>query len=235
MIVFRNMTIRNRNGGFCEFISIEKGAAVIAVAVVSGVCMTPVFAAEYHEPVVVNDTTSDAFFDQVGDGKVLPMPDGGFLYGSCIVTDLNNPDVILGIYDSELDPEAVSVEEAKQIASGEKTFVSHMGRSASPSTSLYIVSANTTYRSDTFSGSGWRFSNYYFLPMNGTGDYLLWTSFIDGGRVGCFAEAYSTLNGTLAGMELPVNTAKYYKNPDGQQYYTYNPIKGTYYVVSNPV
>ena len=45
----------------------------------------------------------------MGDEKVLPMPGGGFLYGSCVVTDLNNPDIILGIYDSEIDPEAVSV------------------------------------------------------------------------------------------------------------------------------
>ena len=148
---------------------------------------------------------------------------------------MNNPDIILGIYDSEIDPEAVSVEEAKQIVNGERSFVSHMGRSASPSTSLYVLKGNTSYRSDAFSGSGWRFSNYYFKPASGTGEYLLWSSFIDGGRVGSYDDACATLNGTLSGMELPVNTAKYYRNAGGQQYFTYNPIKGTYYVVSNPV
>lgn len=197
--------------------------------------MTPVFAAECPETGNVELPVTDTFFDQVGDEKVLPMPGGGFLYGLCVVTDLNNPDIILGIYDSEIDPEAVSVEEAKQIVNGERSFVSHMGRSASPSTSLYVLKGNTSYRSDAFSGSGWRFSNYYFKPASGTGEYLLWSSFIDGGRVGSYDDACATLNGTLSGMELPVNTAKYYRNAGGQQYFTYNPIKGTYYVVSNPV
>ena len=214
---------------------LKKCLAVSFLAAASGTLMTPVFAAECPETGNVELPVTDTFFDQVGDEKVLPMPGGRFLYGSCVVTDLNNPDIILGIYDSEIDPEAVSVEEAKQIVNGERSFVSHMGRSASPSTSLYVLKGNTSYRSDAFSGSGWRFSNYYFKPASGTGEYLLWSSFIDGGRVGSYDDACATLNGTLSGMELPVNTAKYYRNAGGQQYFTYNPIKGTYYVVSNPV
>lgn len=220
---------------FKKVISSMTLASILSIA--GGLTATSVFAAEHKDPETLpQDTTiDDVFFDQVDDDRVLPMPDGGFLHGEIIEVDAEDPSKVIGIYNSSLDPNAVTVEEAKKIMSGEKNYVTFSTRAASPSTSVYYLKANGVYKSDTFSGTGWRFSNYYFLPMVGTGDALLWTSFNDSGRVGNFSQAYDTLHGTLSGMELPANVAKYCTTPNGQQYYTYNPLSGTYYIVSNPV
>ena len=210
-------------------------ASILSIA--GGLTTTPVFAAEYKdpEPLPEGTTIEDTFFDQIDDDRVLPMPDGGFLHGEIIEVDAEDHSKVIGIYNSSLDPNAVTVEEAKKIMNGEKSYITYSTRAASPSTSVYYLKANASYQSDLFSGSGWRFSNWYFLPTVGTGDALLWISFNDSGRVGNFSQAYDTLHGTLSGMELPSNVAKYCTTPNGQQYYTYNPLSGTYYIVSNPV
>ena len=209
-------------------------ASFLSIAV--GLTTTSVFAAEYKDPEILpqNTTIDNMFFDQVDDDRVLSMPDGGFLHGEIIEVDAEDPSKVIGIYNSSLDPNAVTVEEVKKIMSGEKSYVTFSTRAASPSTSVYYLKANGLYQSDTFSGTGWRFSNYYFLPMAGTGNALLWTSFNDSGRVGGVLEANNTRNGNIQGMELPVGYAKYYENDTGQIYYTYNPLQNTYYIVDNP-
>ena len=218
---------------FKKMISSMTLASILSIA--GGLTTTSVFAAEYKDPESLpQDTTiDDVFFDQIDDDRVLPMPDGGFLHGEIIEVDAEDPSKVIGIYNSAIDPNAVTVEEAKKIMSGEKSYVTYSTRAASPSTSVYYLSAYADYTSQEFSGTGWRFSNYYFLPTVGTGDYLLWQSKVDSGRVGSFSEAYDTLHGTLSGMELPANTFKYYKNSNGQQYFTYNPLSGTRYYVAN--
>ena len=210
-------------------------AGILSIA--GGLTTTSVFAAEYKDPESLpqGTTMDEVFFDQIDDDRVLPMPDGGFLHGEIVEVDAEDPSKVIGIYNSSLDPNAVTVEEAKKIMSGEKSYVTYSTRAASPSTSVKYLGPNGQYKSDLFSGSGWRFSNWYFLPTAGTGDALLWISFNDGGRVGNFSQAYDTLHGALSGMELPANVAKYCSTPNGQQYYTYNPLSGTYYIVSNPV
>ena len=175
------------------------------------------------------------FFDDIDDDRVLPMPDGGFLHGEIIEVDAEDHSKVLGIYNSSLDPNAVTVEEAKKMIEEGKKNVSFTPYANYPSTSVRYLGANDKYLSDEFSGTGWRFGHYYFLPTVGTGDFLLWTSFVDGGRVGNFSQAYDTLQGNLSGKELLPSVATWCNTPNGQQYYTYNPINGTYYVVSNPV
>ena len=209
-------------------------ASILSIA--GGLTTTSVFAAEYKdpEPLPQDTTIDDVFFDSIDDDRVLPMPDGGFLHGEIIEVDAEDPSKVIGIYNSSLDPNAVTVEEAKKIINGEKSYVTFPTRAASPSTSVYYLKANGSYQSDPFSGTGWRFSNYYFLPMAGTGDALYWVSITDGGRVGNFSEAYDTLHGKLSGMELPANTGRYCWTKNGQQYYTYNSLSGTRYMVSNP-
>ena len=208
-------------------------ASILSIA--GGLTTTSVFAAEYKnpEPLLEGTTIEDSFFDQIEDDRVLPMPDGGFLHGEIIEVDAEDHSKVIGIYNSSLDPNAVTVDEAKKIMSGEKSYVTFSTRAASPSTSVYYLSANAQYTSQVFSGTGWRFSNYYFLPTVGTGDALYWVSVNDGGRVGNFSEAYDTLNGKLSGMELPANTGRYCWTLNGQQYYTYNPLPNTYYIVVN--
>ena len=208
-------------------------AGIISIA--GGLTATSVYAAEYKdpEPLPEGTTIEDTFFDQVDDDRVLPMPDGGFLHGEIIEVDAEDPSKVIGIYNSSLDPNAVTVEEAKKIMSGEKSYVTYSTRAAYPSTTVRYLEKNGIYKSDYFSGGGWRFGHYYFLPTAGTGDYLAWTSYMDSGRVGSFSKAYDTMNGILSGMELPANTRVYYKNANGQQYYTYNPLTNTHYYVEN--
>ena len=208
-------------------------ASILSIA--GGLTTTSVFAAEYNdpEPLPAGSTIDNMFFDQIDDDRVLPMPNGGFLHGEIIEVDAENSDKVIGIYNSSLDPNAVTVEEAKKIMSGEKSYITFSTRAGYPSTTLRYLGKNDIYKSDYFSGSGWRFGHYYFLPTAGTGDYLAWISYMNGGRVGSFSEAYDIMNGILSGMELPANTRVYYKNVNGQQYYTYNPLKDTHYYVEN--
>lgn len=202
----------------------------------TGMVWNPVSAAKYHEPEPVEQLSlvEEAFFSKVEDNRVLPMPDGGFLYGECVVVDENDPDIVYGIYNSALDPNAVTVEEAKQIMNGERSYVSVTPRMGTVPTSLKIIYANTEYLSDEFSGAGWRFSNYRFIPEASTGEYLRWCSIGDGGRVGDVVAASNTLDGTVSGMELPVGVYKYFRSDNVQIYYTYNPLQGTRYLVDNP-
>ena len=58
--------------------------------------------------------------DQMFEGldpneKILRDEDGGWMHGECTVVDAYNPSIILGYYNSETDPNSVTVEEAKQI------------------------------------------------------------------------------------------------------------------------
>ena len=93
----------------------------------------------------------------VDDDRVLPMSDGGFFLGEIIEVDAEDHSKVIGIYNSALDPNAVTVEEAKKIMSGEKSYISFSPRGATPPTgwSMKILAANDEYISDVFSGSGW--------------------------------------------------------------------------------
>ena len=216
-----------------------KMLTVIATVAMVQSTQLNVSAAEYHEPVILDDSLSveEMFFDKVDDDRVLPMLGGGFLHGSCVVVDARDESRILGIYNSRLDPNAVSIEEAKRILAGETKYVSVAARGATIPTGwdLYFLGANEHYLSGEFSASGWRFSNYMFKPESGTGDYLRWTSINDSGRVGGYEDAQNTLNGIVSGMELPIGQSRWYsKGSAGQIYYTYNPVTGTKYLVENP-
>ncbi|MDO4467607.1 MAG: hypothetical protein Q4C49_11500 [Bacillota bacterium] len=49
-----------------------------------------------------------------GNEKVLRMPDGSWLIGSCVVTDVEE-EIVFGEYDSNFDENAISVDECKEI------------------------------------------------------------------------------------------------------------------------
>ena len=91
-------------------------ASILSIA--GGLTTTSVFAAEYNDPELLpaGSTIDDMFFDQIDDDRVLPMPNGGFLHGEIIEVDAENSDKVIGIYNSSLDPNSVTVEEAKKKA-----------------------------------------------------------------------------------------------------------------------
>ena len=162
------------------------------------------------------------------------MPGGGFLHGSCVVVDTRDESRILGIYNSRLDPNAVSIAEAKRILAGETKYVSVAARGATipKGWDLFFLGANEHNISGDFSASGWRFNHYMFKTASGTGNYLRWTSINDNGCIGGYEDAQNTLNGIVSGMELPIGQSRWYsKVSAGQIYYTYNPVTGTKYLV----
>lgn len=190
-----------------------------------------------EENVVEEHTAEDLFYSLTGDQKVLPLPEGGYLVGSCTVVDADDESTVYAIYDSELDPNAITVSEVKQEINEEKKYPRITPRGATVPTvgSLYFLSSQKYYLSDTFSGSGWRFSNYMFKPSPSYPSVLEWTSQNDSGRVGVRSQALSTYNGTTAGTSLPAGkTISFNGNDQGQIYYTYNPLANTRYLVRNP-
>ena len=74
---------------------------------------------------------------------------------------------------------------------------------------------------------------YIHLPTF-TDEEPKWTTYIDDGRVGSASYANDTLRGQTRGAEIYKGQPKYVSyGPNGQIYYTYNPINGTYYRVEN--
>lgn len=215
-------------------------SAVSLFMIMTSGSVLSVSAAEYHEPIYHDDSSVvDTFFDSLSDDdKVLPMPDGGYLYGGIIETSLTDETDVYAVYDSELDPSAITVKEAKKLIEEDSKVPNKTPRQATPPNvgSLYFVKANGNYISDCFSGKGWRFSNYMFKPQDGTGNYLRWTSYVDSGRVGSYNNAVSTYNGTTQGTSVGANQTIWFNgNNAGQIYYTYNPAQNTRYLVENPV
>lgn len=163
--------------------------------------------------------------------------DGGYLYGECYLYDSNNN--LIKEFNSQTSHNSITVAEArKQIREKEKKDKISLYGAYPPdpdkSNTLLVLKANAKYESSDFSGSGWRFSGKRFLPESGTGDYLRWTSYIDGGRVGNYNEAYATKNGKEQGTIVNAGQSVYVnRNGSAQIYYTYNPISGTKYLVEN--
>lgn len=186
-------------------------------------------------PQIIN-TTESMFSDLEDSEKVLMLSDGGYLHGSGFITDSDNPEQIIAEYNSETDPNSITVQEAKaqvidSLTNGIPTI---QPRATTVPTQNFTLAANASYRSSNFSGSGWRFGGYRFYPEPSSGYYLLWTSYGDDARVGNTWEATQTLNGTISGTEIYNNVSKYVnKGTLGQIYYSYNPVSGSYYIVSN--
>ncbi|HAQ6378311.1 TPA: hypothetical protein IX819_001923 [Enterococcus faecium] len=208
-----------------------------------------VYAAEKE---VISDPEQYAsryFADFEEEDKVLALPEGGFLKGEAKIVSMDNPDIIQGSYNSETDPASVSVTEAKKIVAEkfkndiETTPI--MPRGAFPpdvgtSGHLLVLAGGGSYKSQPFSGAGWRFGGMGVKPADGTGNFLRWKSYIDDGRVGNVNQANATKSGSIQGMALYAREGFKYFAPNGPGwtmnigiYYTYNPAAGTYYVVQN--
>lgn len=181
-----------------------------------------------------SDILSVNFSGLKDDDKVLEV-DGGYLYGECSLYDADNN--LIGEYNSLTSPESITVSEARKEISEKKDEISLFGAyppDPDKSNTLVVLESNSSYTSNEFTGSGWRFSGKRFLPASGTGDFLRWTSYVDGGRVGNYNEAYATKNGNLQGTAINAGQSRYVnKNGSAQIYYTYNPLPKTYYVVEN--
>lgn len=181
----------------------------------------------------------EMLFSGLDDNEsVIELPNGGYIYGNGEVKIFDYLDYIEGklvpieTYDLNKDINKITVEDAKQQLYIAKDIP--MTRGSSVPTQVMQLSAGQIYISKAFSGSGWRFSGYQFAADPNTGYYLKWTTYIDDGRVGSASYANDTLRGQTRGAEIYKDQSKYISyGPNGQIYYTYNPINGTYYRVEN--
>lgn len=181
----------------------------------------------------------EMLFSGLDDNEsVIGLPNGGYIYGNGEVKIFDYLDYIEGklvpieTYDLNKDINKITVEDAKQQLYIAKDIP--MTRGSSVPTQVMQLSAGQIYISKAFSGSGWRFSGYQFVADPNTGYYLKWTTYIDDGRVGSASYANDTLRGQTHGIEIYKGQPKYISyGPNGQIYYTYNPINGTYYRVEN--
>ena len=181
----------------------------------------------------------EMLFSGLDDNEsVIELPNGGYIYGNGEVKIFDYLDYIEGklvpieTYDLNKDINKITVEDAKQQLYIAKDIP--MNRGSSVPTQVMQLSAGQIYISKAFSGSGWRFSGYQFVADPNTGYYLKWTTYIDDGRVGSASYANDTLRGQTHGIEIYKGQPKYISyGPNGQIYYTYNPINGTYYRVEN--
>lgn len=181
----------------------------------------------------------EMLFSGLDDNEsVIELPNGGYIYGNGEVKIFDYLDYIEGklvpieTYDLNKDINKITVEDAKQQLYIVKDIP--MNRGSSVPTQVMQLSAGQIYISKAFSGSGWRFSGYQFVADPNTGYYLKWTTYIDDGRVGSASYANDTLRGQTHGIEIYKGQPKYISyGPNGQIYYTYNPINGTYYRVEN--
>ena len=181
----------------------------------------------------------EMLFSGLDDNEsVIELPNGGYIYGNGEVKIFDYLDYIEGnlvpieTYDLNKDINKITVEDAKQQLYIAKDIP--MTRGSSVPTQVMQLSAGQIYISKVFCGSGWRFSGYQFVADPNTGYYLKWTTYIDDGRVGSASYANDTLRGQTHGIEIYKGQPKYISyGPNGQIYYTYNPINGTYYRVEN--
>ena len=197
----------------------------------------PFFSNNYSNIKDVNENNAienQLFCDLEDDDLVLELPEGGYLFGEATIEN-DNGDVI-GKYNSQTDDNSITVKEARELLFKERISEGNQisPKGSSIPTSTITLASGASYTSSGFSGSGWRFSGYKFIASSGTGYYLLWCSIGDDGRVGNMTEAYSTLNGTIAGDCIYNGSYTYISKATlSQIYYTYNPISGTYYYVGN--
>lgn len=197
-----------------------------------------------HKPAEIDiDKMNDEIFSDLKDTDlVLEMPEGGFLYGQATEYSADNMNKVIAKYDSETDPNSVTVAEAKEIlkkdylsAREDDTNIVPYGAAPPASNRVRELEYGKKYYSAYFTGKGWRFSDVQWKAAPGTGDYLEWSSLVDSGRVGSYGEAYATYkDGLLLGTVI--NEGTYVWNSEGGQgqvYFTFNPISGTQYYVEN--
>lgn len=182
-------------------------------------------------------------FEGLSDNKlVVVYPDGSISYTDNVYADYST---------QELNQKAATIKtvsEAKEYLKGQfsdeplNSNSATMERAALPHWNKKELRAGEHYRSQAFSGRGWRFSGYAFYPKYGTGGYLYYRSIGDDGRVGNFNDAMSTaVSGGNYGT--PLYKREGWKaiwigidltnGNNAKGYYTYNPISGSVYEVHN--
>lgn len=191
------------------------------------------------------------FSDLDDTDNVLILPDGGIAHGQVdliIPSENEKNDEVVKEYNSEEDEQAITVAEAKSMINEQAENFDFTKPNSNPllrknlPTQGYKLGAGGSYRSNPFSGSGWVTSGYYFVPTAGTGNYLLWQTFLDDGVVGGYNQMFPTINGNgISGTIVYASMGKRLVLPSGNPswdparayFASLNPVRGSGYWVAN--
>lgn len=153
---------------------------------------------------------------------VLPTPEGGF------ITKSDGSNTFDPIQIATYGTQPMTVAQFKDyLRTFDISFELHHTRfrAAYPPVREHVLELYDSYYSNPFSGKGWRYGEIKFYPADGTGDYLLWEAIMDSGLVE---------DGKGVSIALPQAKPTYAYSKNGTYFKTYNPAKGSKYIVRNP-
>ncbi|MDR0921120.1 MAG: hypothetical protein LBM95_01925 [Lactobacillales bacterium] len=196
-------------------------------------------------PILRSDAEVTTRFTGMNDSdSLLILPDGEFLHGEVEISTIDEPEKILEKYNSNTDPKAKTVAEIKRSWKTQPVELLDnvikendllRGAAPAPLSALKTLVGGETYLSNGFSGRGWRYAESYYRPATGTGKFLRWETIKDSGIVGDREDANKTYRtGIGYGYKIyPGHPQSVTGINNTLTYYTYNPIKGSYYSVAN--
>ena len=179
-----------------------------------------------------------AYADDINENQmIIADPDGGgYFYSLDGSSEFSDSDIqqVGGVVMSVSEYEMIQ-EKKDAMVDGIELFAPISLYSTNPfNKPTKVIPNRLAYTSNPFSGNGWRFSGYRFLPASGTGVYLAWRVEGDAGRVGTYDHARNTYNGHIQGVPVDPGQRKYVASDStGLLFYTYNPVPGSRYIVEN--
>lgn len=204
------------------------------------------------------EKVDQTFADLKETDKLTILPGGGFLHGKAGRTENSDPSKVTASYDSETDPNAISLNDAKKLMTKQinediiaqktqinKGYLSPRGSAPPDINSHYFLDGGQVYNSQKFSNNGWQYAGYWFINVYKAssgqtlfGGPLDWKTNVDSGAVGDHIDVdHIHLDGwATAGMIIYPNTGyhriiSYSTSRPELTYYTYQALPGTTYNV----
>lgn len=174
-----------------------------------------------------NQPTKKLFADLDDDEKVVQLPDGSFLKGEATYSSGITKSAI--VFNSETDPNAISVEEANEIMiegieENSINLTPSLGTRGIIAEFRTVTIKNNGYVQTAIDmkNVGWHSMPAVYVPAAGTGAYLLYKTEGDSALVGTGQQAVSSMfQGRTAGSALGNYSSAYYTG--GETMYSYIP------------
>lgn len=202
------------------------------------------------------EKVDQTFADLKESDKLTLLPGGGFLHGKAKRTESNDSHKIIASYDSETDPNAIPLIDAKKLMTKQinediiaqktqinKGYLSPRGGTPPNINSQYFLAGGQVYNSQKFSNNGWQYAGYWFIneykASSGQtlfGGPLDFQTHVDSGAVGDHIDVdHIYIDGwASAGLIIYPNTGyqrviSYDSSRPELTYYTYQALPGTTY------